>query len=136
MKKSIIQPITQFILIVIIVFTQLNVSAQDDQFRVISCTGNITHNFNDEVVRVLSGAKIKPEGKLILGDGSRVKLICKDRPYTIHEKGEYDLVKIYSGSANQSMSFTGKFWNFIMDGLRKSDSKSDLKAYRKKYSTV
>jgi hypothetical protein len=87
-------------------------------------------------VKVVSGAKIKPEGKLILEDGSRVKLICKDRPYTIHEEGEYDLVQIYSGSANQSMSFTGKFWNFIMDGLRKSDSKSDLKAYHKKYSTV
>lgn len=136
MKKLYSKAFGQIFFTALLVLLQVIVKAQDDQFRVISCSGKITHVTKDKEVKVVSGAKIKPEGVLILDSNSKVKLICKDKPYTIHEKGEYDLVEIYTGSANQSMTFTGKFWNFIMDGLRKSDSKTDLKAYHKKYTTV
>lgn len=110
--------------------------SQDPQFRVISCSGDIQHVVNDQKSQVSPGNKISPEGTLVLKEEAKIKLICKDTPYTIEKPGEYKLDELYNGSVQKSMSFTGKFWNFIMDGLKKSDSDKELKQYQKEYLSV
>lgn len=120
-----------------LLLAQLVVYGQSSQFRVISCTGDVTHKMaSSEDRKIVPGASIKPQGSLILGDNSSIKIICSDKPQVLSEAGEYDLSQLYDDGTSKSMSFTGKFWNFIMDGLKKSDSEDDLLEYHKEYMSV
>lgn len=112
--------------------------AQGAQFRVISSQGEVKHQTKDgEIVEdIIAGSKLEAVGTLILEENAVVKIICRDKPQIINQAGMYDLEELFSKTAKKSMSFTGRFWKFIMDGLTNSDSKDDIKKYHKNYMSV
>ena len=108
----------------------LNIDAQDAFFQVITCRGTVVYEgVEGKEKEVVPGAKIPAEGNLKLGQESMVKIICKDRPQKLQTPGTYDLSELYYSSDKKSMSFTGKFWNYLMKGLQSSDSKAEIKKY-------
>ena len=115
-----------------------SISAQEAEFRVISSQGAVKHKTKDGKVieNILPGAKLAAEGTLIVEDSAEVKIICRDKPQVINKAGMYDLEELFSKTAKKSMSFTGRFWKFIMEGLTKSDSKDDIKKYHQNYMSV
>ena len=119
-------------------FMTVHLVAQDAEFRVISSQGDVKHKTKDgEIVEnILAGSKLAAEGTLIVEDSSEVKIICRDKPHFINQAGMYDLEELFSKTAKKSMSFTGRFWKFIMEGLTKSDSKDDIKKYHQNYMSV
>lgn len=122
----------QIIVFLFILLTAASVYAQENYFQVITCKGSVLYAGEEDGERtVVPGARIPAQGNLILSDGSMVKIISKDRPQKLQAPGTYDLSELYYASDKKSMSFTGKFWNYLMKGLHSSDSKSDIKKYGK-----
>lgn len=119
-------------------FVSTLASAQDQVFRVISCSGDVNVMVKDssQSTKLYSGQLLTAQGILNIGENSSVKIISKDKPIILDQKGQYDLESLYSQSNKMSMSFTGKFWQFIMDGLKGSDSKKNMKNYYKDYMAV
>lgn len=118
------------IIVLLFVFSVAIGNAQDNFFRVITCKGEVYHiDESDNKSIVVPGSKIEASGKLVLNEGSMIKIISKDRPQKLQSEGTYDLKELYYSGDVNSMSFTGKFWNYLMEGLQKSDSKDDLKKY-------
>lgn len=109
-----------------------------EEFRVISCSGQAEHYHQSDTSStvIIPGNKILPQGTLVIKENCQIKLISNDKPLVIDEPGEYDLEALYQGSISQSMSFTGKFWKFVVDGLKQSDSKKDIKKYHQNYLAV
>lgn len=122
----------QFLIILTLLFCIFNANAQEAHFQVITCKGLVVYENSDGSTKeVVPGTKIQAEGSLTLSENSMVKIISKDRPQKLQAPGTYDLAELYFSSDKKSMSFTGKFWNYLMKGLNKSDSKSEIKKYGK-----
>ncbi len=118
-------------------FSIPELNAQEAQFRIISCRGDVKVRLPDaKELKIYPGDKLQPEGVLLVGQNGYLKLICRDKPHYFDEEGEFKLSELYTSSMQQSMSFTGKFWSFIMEGLKNSDSKEDLVSYHKNYMSV
>lgn len=127
------------LLFLLFLLASANISfAQEDSFIIISTSGEVIleTDENDDKTKIVAGAKIPAVGKLILSDGASVKFICNERPHNFNGPTVIDLNEIYTGDANQSMSFTGRFWNFIVDGLKNSDSDADLEEYHREYLNI
>jgi hypothetical protein len=118
------------LIILTLFFVLINVQAQEAHFQVITCKGLVVYENSEGVAKeVVPGAKIMAEGNLTLSENSMVKIISKDRPQKLQTPGTYDLSELYFSSDKKSMSFTGKFWNYLMKGLSKADSKMAIKKY-------
>ena len=112
-----------FIAIIIILMGGLNLSfhsmlhAQEAQFRIISCQGDIKVRLADNrEVKIYPGDKLEPKGTLMVGSNGYIKLICKDTPHTFNAAGEHKLSELYASSIQQSMS-SGRI---LLKGLPKA----------------
>ena len=111
----------------------LNVSiGQKAYFRVITVKGDVMHLTENGQSSIVPGTKLPIEGKLRIADGAMIKVITNDRSTKLQTPGEYSLEELHLSSNKKSMSFTGKFWKYLTDGLKNSDSKKELKAYGEK----
>lgn len=120
----------QFLFSLVFLLSFFGAMAQDAFFQVITCKGTVIYE-NDQGVskEVVPGTKIEAKGSLTVSENSMVKIICKDRPQKLQTPGTYDLSELYFSSDKKSMSFTGKFWNYLMKGLYSSDSKAEISKY-------
>lgn len=106
-------------------------SMDAQEFRVISAKGEVQFFMDapDNAKKVNPGQKLNAKGKLILESGESIRILCKDKPHHITSIGTHDLWPLYESSNKKSMSYTSRFWNFVVEGLKSSDSPDDLKAY-------
>lgn len=118
----------RFLTILLLAFT---VSLQAQEFRVISAKGHVQFLLEgtEQTQKVIPGQKLNAKGKLILEEGESIRILCKDKPHHITSPGVHDLWPLYEATNKKSMSYTSRFWNFVVDGLKSSDSPDDLKAY-------
>ena len=126
------------VIAVIVFFFCMSIVADAQDFIVISCNGHVHHVMAGDSIphKIRAGDKIRANGKLLLDKGASVKLICNERPQTFSEVEEVNLDDVFAEVSSQSISFTGRFWNFIVDGLKSSDSDKDLKEYHNEYLNV
>ena len=126
------------LLLFVLCFFSMSSSLTAQEFIVISCTGDVHHVMDQDTIphKVRAGDKIAANGKLFLDVKSSVKLICNERPESFSDVEEVDLAEVYSDISVQSISFTGRFWNFIVDGLKSTDSDKDLKEYHSEFLDV
>ena len=123
----------QLAVIILSVLLSFNALSQNDYFTVITIKGNVQHESKEgDLSQVVPGAKISVEGKLHLEDKSMIKIISGKRPQKLQTKGIYDLQELYFSDDKKSMSFTGKFWKYLTEGLEKTDTKENLRAYGSK----
>lgn len=122
---------------IVFFFCMLGISTAQE-FIVISCNGHVHHMMAEDTIpyKIRAGDKISASGKLKLDENASIKLICNERPQTFSDVEEVDLEEVYSEISTQSISFTGRFWNFIVDGLKSSDSDKDLKEYHSEYLNI
>lgn len=121
-----------------IIWISVTESVVAQEFIVISCNGEVNHvvSHDSTMYKVIAGDKIEAKGKLVLEKNATIKLICNERPQSFAEVDEVNLENLYSEVTTQSISFTGRFWNFIVEGLKSSDSDKDLKKYHSEFLNI
>ena len=111
---------------------------QSEKIVVLSCKGTVkyTETENNKEVDVLPGIFLPRSGSIFIDDGAKVRLIIKDQSQLFKGPGRYDLEEVYRGISKKTMSFSSRFWNFVMEGMGNTDDKKDLIKYHKHYMNV
>ncbi len=129
---------TKLYLILLIVFSWLQLTAQEPSFRVTDVHGMVTYQETklSPPQRVWPGGKLPVFGVINVPEGAAVNLLDGNTMHRLKDKGVYDLEKFFNIRKEQSLSFTNRFWNYVNNGLRAADTVRDLEKYHQNFMAV
>ena len=123
----------------IFLFTNVSTKAQEAAIIVLNVKGHIEYMKDQSGAkeRLLPGKKISSAGALNLKGESKVSLLHNGKHIQLDQAGAYDLkTLIDKNDKGLSMSFAGRFWDFVNEGLSQSDNSDELNGYNEKLLAV
>ncbi len=113
--------------------------AQNSSILVLNVKGQVDYlkDQSSTKERLLPGMKISGSGALELKEEARVNLLYNGKRIQLDKQGAYDIkTLIEKNDKALSMSFAGRFWDFVNDGLSHSDDTESLNKYEERLLAV
>lgn len=125
----------------IILLTSLGIYAQETApsvITVLSSQGEVSYSPKDGETdqSIIPGVRLPPEGSIFLDEEARVRIVVQSRSLLLNGPGRYNLEDMISSKTVKSMSFTSRFWNFVMEGMGSTEDKRDLVKYHRDYMKI
>lgn len=124
-------------LFVSLLLSSLIIAQDDPTIIVLSIKGNVKYSgvTGTEDVALIPGASIPIEGDIFLDDDAKVRIIVNQKSVLL-TSGRYKMEDIYNANTKKSMSFSSRFWKFVMDGMGSASDRKDLNKYHREYMQV
>ncbi len=128
-----------FIPIFFFLTLSFSITAQESSIIVLNLNGQIEYliDQSDTVERLFPGMKVSDSGALNLKKGAKVNLLYNGKLIQLDEEGVYELKTLTEKNDKAlSMSFAGRFWDFVSVGLSQTDDNETLNDYSKQLLAV
>lgn len=109
--------------------------AQDNSIIVLSCQGESKYAPEDgsEDIKLLPGLELPISGTVFIGEESRVKVIVNQKSVILSGPGRYLISDIHASNTKKSMSFSSRFWKFVVSGMGSTNDRKDLIKYHREF---
>ncbi len=112
-----------------------SMAAQESKIIVLSCTGlaNFSAADGDEEIKLFPGISLPLTGSVLVQDGARARIIVNEKSVLLTGPGRYKLADIHEANTKKSMSFSARFWKFVVSGMGSTEDKKDLVKYHREF---
>lgn len=123
----------------LLLFTSVVGQSQNSiEIIIMSSKGEAYYSPEDgkENIPIIPGLRLPIKGSLFLNEEARVRILSQSRSKLLNGPGRYAMNDLISKKVIKSMSFTSRFWNFVIEGMGSKEDKKDLVKYHRDYMEI